>query len=164
MRFAASRRLGAPPADISSVRLGITLTEPWERELLTSFVRAAVASSLLRDTATNSDASAAIAWIRQHVSEAALAPLSSGVIVIDFVDAATGPWETGYEFEAGGERFRWVLEGQASRGALMRVADAGRGMFPATPSLRIWTWTSGVCRGGRSRWPACCRHLVRPGR
>jgi len=46
MRFATSRRFGAPPAGISSVRLGIMLTEPWERELLTSFVRAAVASSM----------------------------------------------------------------------------------------------------------------------
>lgn len=133
VRFAASRRLGAPPAGISSVRLGIALTEPWERELLTRFVRAAVASSLLRDAATNSDGTASIAWIRQHVSETLLAPLSSGVIVVDFVDAATGPWETGYEFEAVGERFRWVLEGRASRGSLMRVADAGRADVPCHP-------------------------------
>jgi hypothetical protein len=40
MRFAASRRLGSAPADISGVRLGITLTESSERELLASFVRA----------------------------------------------------------------------------------------------------------------------------
>jgi hypothetical protein len=45
-RFAASRRLGAAPADISIVRLGITLTGPRERELLASFVRAAIASSM----------------------------------------------------------------------------------------------------------------------
>ena len=60
----ASRRLGAPPAGISSIRLGVTLTEPWERELLATFVRAAIASSLLRVTATNSGKSASIAWIR----------------------------------------------------------------------------------------------------
>jgi hypothetical protein len=90
-RFAASRRLGAPPAGISGVRLGLTLTEACERQLVTSFVRAAIASSLLRDTATNSDTTASIAWIREHVSDTALAPLSSGVIVIDFVDDTTGP-------------------------------------------------------------------------
>lgn len=126
MRFAASRRLGAAPADISSVRLGITLTEPWERELLASFVRAAIASGILRDAATNWDASGSIAWVRQFVTETALRPLNSGAIVVDFVDAPTGPWAIGYEFDVGGERFRWVLDGMQSRGALMRVADAGR--------------------------------------
>ena len=37
----------------------------------------------------------------------------------------------GYEFEVGGERFRWVLDGMPSRGALMRVADVGRLDVPA---------------------------------
>jgi energy-coupling factor transporter ATP-binding protein EcfA2 len=131
MRFAASRRIGAAPADISSVRLDITLTEPLERELLASFVRAAIASAILRDTPTNGDVSASIAWVRQHVSEAVLAPLASGAIVVDFVDAATGSWVVGYEFEADRERFLWVLDGMPSRGALMRVADAGRLDVPA---------------------------------
>jgi energy-coupling factor transporter ATP-binding protein EcfA2 len=131
VRFATTRRIGAAPADMSSVRLGITLTEPWERELLLSFVRAAIASAILRDTPTNGDASASIAWVREHVSEAMLAPLASGAIVIDFVDAATGPWIVGYEFGVGEERFRWVLDGIPSRGALMRVADAGRLDVPA---------------------------------
>lgn len=126
MRFAASRRLDAAPADISSVRLRIALTESWERELLASFVRAAIASSILRDTPTNGDASGTIAWVRQHVSQTALTPLNSGAIVVDFVEAATGPWDIGYEFDVGGERFRWVLDGRHSRGALIRVADAGR--------------------------------------
>ncbi len=127
MRFAASRRLGAAPADISSVRLGITLTEPWERELLASFVRAAIASSILRDTPTNGDASGTIAWARQHVTQTALTPVTSGAIVVDFVEAATGPWAIGYEFDVGGDRFRWVLDGMQSRGALTRNWVPARG-------------------------------------
>jgi len=133
VRFAASRRLGAARADISSVRLGITFTESWERELLASFVRAAIASGILRDTPTNADASGSMAWVRQHVSQTALTPLSSGAIVVDFVDAATGPWAIGYEFDVDGERFRWVLDGPQSRGALMRAADAGRLDLPSYP-------------------------------
>jgi recombinational DNA repair ATPase RecF len=43
VRFAASRRVGAAPADASGVRLGIALTEPWERELLARFIRAVMA-------------------------------------------------------------------------------------------------------------------------
>jgi energy-coupling factor transporter ATP-binding protein EcfA2 len=126
VRFAGSRRLGAAPADISSVRLGITLTEPWEHELVASFIRAALAAGILRDTPTNSDASGVFAWVRQHVSETALAPLSSGTVVVDLVNAPTGPWAIRYEFKVSGERFRWVLDGMPSRGALMRAADAWR--------------------------------------
>lgn len=125
-RLATSRRLGAAPANVSSVRLGIMLTEPWERELLASFVRAAIASSILRDTPTNGDASGSIRWVRQHISQTALTSLGSGAIVVDFVEAATGPWAIGYEFDVDGERFQWVLDGTPLRGALMRVADAGR--------------------------------------
>jgi len=134
LRLATSRRLGAPRAGMSSVRLGIAITEPRERELLVSFVRAAIASSILRDTSSNWDASASIAWIREHVNETVLAPLSAGSIVVDLADAAAGAWEMGYEFAAGGQRFAWVLEGTPSRGALMRAADARR---PDVPSYSI---------------------------
>ncbi|MGH3220868.1 MAG: AAA family ATPase [Streptosporangiaceae bacterium] len=126
LRFAASRRLGAARTGMSSVRLGIALTESWERELLVSFVRAAIASSVMRDAASNWDASASITWIRQHVNETVLAPLTSGSIVVDLADAAAGTWEMGFEFDVGGLRFTWVLEGTPSRGTLIRAADAGR--------------------------------------
>ena len=126
LRFAASRRLGATRTSMSSVRLGIALTESWEHELLVSFIRAAIASSVMRDTASNWDASASIAWIREHISEIVLAPLTNGSIVVDLADAAAGTWEMGFEFDVGGERFAWVLEGRPSRGTLTRAADAGR--------------------------------------
>jgi len=126
VRFAGSRRLAASSADLSTVRLGITLTEPWERELLVRFVRAAIASGLLRDTPTDSDTSGVFDWVRRHVGEKELAPLSAGAVVVDLVDAPTGPWAIGYEFEASGDRFRWVLDGMPTRGALLRVADAQR--------------------------------------
>jgi Overcoming lysogenization defect protein-like, TOPRIM domain/AAA domain, putative AbiEii toxin, Type IV TA system len=77
-----------------------------------------------------------IAWVRQHVSQTVLMPLSSGAIVVDFVDAETRPWAIGYEFDVDGERFRWVLDGPQSRGALMRAADAGRLDIPGFPIAR----------------------------
>jgi hypothetical protein len=125
-RFARSRRLGAAPADLSSVRLGIALTETWERELLVCFIRAAIASSLLQGTATNSDTSGAFGWVRQNVDESLLEVLTCGEIVVDFADAPVEPWTISYEFQAGGERFRWVLEGMPSRGQILRVTDARR--------------------------------------
>ena len=130
-RFAASRRLGAVSADVSTARLGLAFTEEWERELLVRFVRAAIASSVLQGTATNSDTSGVFGWLRQHINEALLAPLSCGDIVVDFIDEPAGPWTIAYEFEAGGERFRWVLDGMPSRGQLLRVADAQRPGVPA---------------------------------
>jgi hypothetical protein len=133
VRFAAARRLGAAPAEVPAVRVGIALTEPWEFSLLASFVRAAIASAILRSTSTNADVSGTVAWVRQYVDAAVLAPVGSGTIVVDFVNAATGPWTIGYEFDVDGERFRWVLDGPQSRGALLRAADAARMDLPSYP-------------------------------
>jgi energy-coupling factor transporter ATP-binding protein EcfA2 len=130
-RFAASRRLGAAPGAVSTARLGIAFTEAWERELLVRFARAAIASSLLQGTATNSDTSSVFGWLRQHINEPLLAPLTRGDIVVDFIDEPAGPWTIAYEFEAGSERFRWVLDGMPSRGQLIRVADAQRLAVPS---------------------------------
>jgi len=55
MRFAAARRYGAAPGNLSGVRIGVALTEPWERQLLGSYVRAAVSASLLQGTPASSD-------------------------------------------------------------------------------------------------------------
>lgn len=63
-----------------------------------SFVRAAIASSILRGTSGNGDVSGCIAWIREHVDESVLAPLMTGSIVVELADAASGSWEMGFEF------------------------------------------------------------------
>jgi hypothetical protein len=136
VRFAAARRLGAVPAQVAGVRVGIALTEPWEFELLATFVRAAIGSAIVRATSTNADMSGIAAWGREHVGQEVLAPLGSGAIVVDFVDAPTGPWAISYEFDVGGERFQWVLDGPHSRGALMRKADAERMDLPNYPITR----------------------------
>lgn len=133
VRLAGSRRIGAPRGRLSSVRLGIALTEPWERELLVAFVRAAVTSGLLRNAAGNADASAVIGWIREHVTERELAPLCEGSIVVGLADAAAGIWEVRFEFDVGGQRFLWMIEGDRSRGAIVREADAGRSDVPGRP-------------------------------
>jgi ABC-type transport system involved in cytochrome c biogenesis ATPase subunit len=125
-RFAQARRVGAASTALSSVRLGILLTEEWEHDLLTSFVRAAIGSGLLRGVPTNSDTSAVIDWIKSQVTAAELAPLVDGQIVIELVDESIGQWAVGYDFRFGGETFRWVIDGVMSAGAIVRVADLGR--------------------------------------
>jgi predicted ATPase len=126
VRFAASRRLDAAPADLSAVRLSITLTEPWEHELLTRFIRAAIASGLLQGAPTNADVSGVIGWIREHITGTLLAPLGSGTVFVEFADTSSGRWTVGFEFEADGQQYRWVLDGMPSRGAVLRASDAGR--------------------------------------
>jgi energy-coupling factor transporter ATP-binding protein EcfA2 len=130
-RFARSRRVGAAPASVSIARLGIAFTEPWERELLTGFIRATIASGLLQGTPTNADVSDSIGWIRAQITDALVTPVASGAVVVEFADTPLGPWTVSYEFEAGGQKYRWMLDGGHARGALMRAADARRLNVPA---------------------------------
>ena len=123
-RFGGGRRYGAVSGSGSGVRLGIALTEPWERELLVSFVRAAIASGILQGAPTNSDTGSLIAWIKAHVGAEELAPLTEGMLLADLVDEITGQWTLTYEFEAGGERYWWVLDGRPSPGVIVRAAPA----------------------------------------
>lgn len=111
--------------------MGIALTEPWERDLLTCFMRAVIASAFLQGTATNADVSATVGWVREHISSDLLAPLASGTVVIEFADTPWSPWTVCYEFEAGGHQYRWVLDGMPSQGAVLHAADAGRLDVPA---------------------------------
>lgn len=131
VRFAESRHVGAAPADLSAVRVGITLTESWEHELLTRFVRGAIATGLLQGAPANADVSDVIGWIREHVTDSLLAPLADGTVFVEFADTPSGRWTVGFEFMADGQQYRWVLDGVPSRGAVLRAADAGRVDVPA---------------------------------
>lgn len=131
VRFAASRHVGAAAEEISAVRLGIALTELWERDLLTRFMRAVTASAFLQGTATNADVSGTVSWVREHVSSDLLAPLANGAVVIEFADTPWSSWTVCYEFAAEGRQYRWVLDGMPSRGAVLHAADAGRLDVPA---------------------------------
>jgi energy-coupling factor transporter ATP-binding protein EcfA2 len=126
-RFGAARRFEAMSANVSSVRLGIAITEKWERELLLGFVRAAIMTSILRDNPGGLDESHLLAWISE-ISADALTPLMQGEIVANLVDATLGQWTLGYEFEVDEEKFCWVLEGAPSAGAIVRVSDARPGV------------------------------------
>lgn len=133
-RFGRGRRFGAVSGSSSGVSLGIALTEPWERELLASFVRAALASGILQGAPTNSDVGNLIVWIKAHVGTDELAPFAEGVLVADLVDEITGQWTLTYEFEAGGDRYWWVLDGRPSPGAIVRATDAST---PGIPTYRV---------------------------
>ncbi len=121
-RFAKGRRFRAAPAEATSIGLGVALTEAWETDLVHGFVRAALVSDILRDAPSNVDATDLLAWTNE-IDADQLAPLTQGTIVADLGDASTGQWSLGYEFEANGDRFRWVLDGTPPAGAIVRCAD-----------------------------------------
>jgi energy-coupling factor transporter ATP-binding protein EcfA2 len=126
VRFGAARRFDAAPANVSSVRLGIALTEEWESELLLRYVRAALMASILSGAPSNIETSGLLAWVKEINAEM-LTPLIRGEIVAELVDASTGQWTLAYEFDVDGERFRWVLDGaHMSTGAIVRIADANQ--------------------------------------
>jgi energy-coupling factor transporter ATP-binding protein EcfA2 len=131
-RFGAARRFEAAPASASSIRLGFAITEKWESELLLRFVRAAIMTNFLRDNPSGLDESHLLAWIND-ISADALTPLTQGEIVTDLVDTTTGQWTLGYEFDVNGEKFRWVLDGASSAGAIVRVSEAR----PGVPSYAL---------------------------
>jgi hypothetical protein len=126
-RFGAARRFEAAPASATSIRLGIAITEKWESELMLRFVRAAIMTNFLRDNPSGLDESPLLAWIND-IPANALTPLTQGEIVTDLVDATTGQWTLGYEFDANGEKFRWVIDGAPSAGAIVRVSEARPGI------------------------------------
>lgn len=135
-RFAAARRFGAAPGNLSGVRLSIVLTEPWERELLGSFVRAAVATALLQGTGGNADTASVLARIRHQLDEAELQPLNEGAIIAELTDGVAGMWSVIYEFDVTGQRFHWVIDGVSGRGRLVGITDAARSDLPAYPVTR----------------------------
>jgi len=127
VEFASGRRIEAAATAVSTVNLGIALTEDWESDLLVRFVRAALFTSLLRDPATVMDRPGVQAWVNA-IDADDLAPLARGTIRVELTDAMTGQWSLAYDFDSDGERFRWVIEGAASAGTLIRVDDADRGV------------------------------------
>lgn len=122
-RFGAARRFEATSASVTSIRLGIAFTEKWERELLLNFVRAAIMTSILRDNPSGLDETQLLAWINA-ISADMLSPLMQGEIVTNLVDTMTGQWTLGYEFDVGGEKYQWVIDGAPSAGAIVRVSEA----------------------------------------
>jgi len=123
VQFAAGRRIEAAARRVSGVRLGISCTEAWERDLFVKFIRALLFTNLLRETPSNFDERGVQDWV-ESIQASQLVPLTVGQIVVDLRDPATGQWSLGYEFDVDGERFRLILEASVSSGALVHVDDA----------------------------------------
>jgi len=108
--FAAAHHHGTSPDIPAVVRLELGMTTPSERERLTTFVRAAIFTTLLDEL--NRDADTAIKlseWLMTEVTEDKLAPLFNGTIVLHHVGMPHLSWDVRYEFEYEGCIYSWLM-------------------------------------------------------
>lgn len=152
---------GAAPAEISGVRLGITLTEPWERKLLASFVRASIASSLLRDTATNLDASGSTTWPASTSARRFWRPSAAGPSSSTSWIRRPGPGPSAMSSRRTVSGSGGYSTACHHAGPCCARAMPGGWISLATPSPSGSTSTNSACQSSRSRWPICCRQAAR---
>jgi hypothetical protein len=125
VQFASGRRLEAAPDTVSAVGIGIATTEEWENDLILKFVRAALYTSLLSGAASNFDRRGVQSWV-DAIGPDDLDQLTRGRVLAELIDPTTGQWSAAYEFDVDGSRFRLVMDGSPSGGALIRADDAGQ--------------------------------------
>jgi len=128
VQFSSGRRLEAAPGRVSGLGLGVACTEEWESDLIVRFVRAALFTGLLHDAPSDFDKSGVLEWVGSiHACD--VVPFTTGRIVTDLADPATGQWRVGYEFEVDGERFRLALDSSSPADTIVHAEDANRSVL-----------------------------------
>jgi hypothetical protein len=115
--FLAARHVGSPVPGIK-VSVSVRLTEGAERELVTEFIRALVTGALT-DRGQIQNLAEIDAWAEAEITEAKLAPLMSGKIVVSHPGTPDGRWECAYEFiapdhDGADHGYQWIMMGQRS--------------------------------------------------
>ncbi len=125
-----------------NVRLGITLDQQWEQELVRAFVRACFAT--LFPAQTSPDARSAeeldevvTAWLAAD----SLAPLWSGSLVISYDRADSQPWFAAWEFGSLGQLWHAGLVGRAIQQLRPGPTDA-RSKATGSGSFTDWLMES----------------------
>jgi energy-coupling factor transporter ATP-binding protein EcfA2 len=104
------RKAGFEGATEFTVRLDVVLDQPWEQDLVRTYVRAAyVAAELDRDPDAANPVEESADWL---VADS-LEPLLAGTLVVRYQAAAVRPWAAYWEFAAedGGATWHAVLAG-----------------------------------------------------
>jgi energy-coupling factor transporter ATP-binding protein EcfA2 len=107
-RYLSARRSKLDGCGIE-VRLSYRLTESFEKEVVTSLIRACTVSALLGSN-YGADTSGVEKWA-EGITEDELACLFEAEIVIHHGGTTDSQWECGVEFECAGTAFRWVILG-----------------------------------------------------
>jgi hypothetical protein len=97
------------------IALGLTFDQPWERQLILTFVRAAYAcSGLSNDTTVNRQPATLDAVARTRITEGSLSPLWSGKLHVHFDNGMYSPWFAAWEFQHGDRTCHITLRGQGA--------------------------------------------------
>jgi len=111
--FAATRHHGEAADRKVVVRLAAALTTDAERVQFGTFIRAAILHTLIQEISPgNGDARPELAqWVEREITDERLAPVRSGVIVLQHAGMPQVPWEVSYEFSLDGVGYHWLLAG-----------------------------------------------------
>ena len=104
------------------VRLGLEFTSARERDLMTTFVQAALLSTALGEATGGQPPTELFAW-SSTATEEKLRSLYSGAIVLEHAGIDHAPWDVAYEFCHDGEVYRWVLAGAPTWGGIVRADE-----------------------------------------
>lgn len=125
--FAAAHHHGSPPEQPAIVRLDVEFTTADERELLCTFVRAAMLCTLLDELGRDAQTAVTVsAWVDSEITNERLAPLFSGTVVLEHIGMPQHSWGVSYDFRHGDGTYRWLL---ANRGFMQSIVPAS---FPQT--------------------------------
>ena len=133
--YAEARHHGTAEDRPIRVELGIELTYDDERAVVTTFVQAAVLSTLLarRSGTAIPDGPTLAAWTLEEVTPERLGSLMSGAVVLEHRAPVGNPWEVAYEFSLDDARYRWILVGRRSQRGITPVSTGGPGL-PSWPT------------------------------
>lgn len=109
---AANRRSGAQEFE---VRIGVQLTEKWERDLILLWVRAAILTNLLGSRSEPVVPINADRQVEKLVTSAKMRPLTSGALVVRY-EPGPRPWSLGWAFESHSNLYTYGLAGAANSG------------------------------------------------
>jgi hypothetical protein len=112
------------------ITLDLILSDPSERDLVTSFFQAAAITGLTRNWG-GAENLAISRWALTEVASDRLSSLWEGRLTLDHPGHAGAPWRVSYEFTVAGTRYQWTL-GHTPSPALLTRADPE----PATVSQR----------------------------
>lgn len=105
---------GYEGADRFTVRLGIELDQPWERDLVLVFARACFTAGPASGSVNEIGPEVLDEKARQWLTGDSLAPLWSATLVTNYLATAQWPWTVAWEFVHAGKPWHVVLRGAAA--------------------------------------------------
>ena len=122
MAFAVGRHRLAHDGDLLRLQLDLMLTSADEKQLLTTFIRAAVLSYLMNERDQqkfNGGNDVLDQWVMETITPEVIAPLGTGSLILEHSGSRSDTWQVRFEFGYEGATYVWWLRPGAGRGGLV---------------------------------------------